>query len=321
MGVCNALANMLIKKNAAYGNSALNPLRVFSHADPAEQLRVRIDDKLSRLVRGDPASNEGEDTVLDLMGYLVLLRIATKGKRENTFTHEEWNRREPALTLAESERTLAVPPEVLDDGQALDRAMGRVAPGGALKPRVIEASEREERAAKEAVDRLMADPTRYRAKALDDALSRVEHPEVKVETPSHVCSFQHKARELEKEVESLRYSLDHERKVSSTRHELVLKKQRERDEAQAQALEADRQRDNERAIHETERVHAAVTTRKLEALTHAVYNLLIVYNASDGADEDGMQRATDDLDKIIGFEMPPPEERGRPLVDVLRDEP
>ncbi len=73
---CEALAEMLIAKNKAYGNSALDPVRFFSKADAAEQLRVRIDDKLSRLARGSAA---GEDVVLDLLGYLILLRIAERG--------------------------------------------------------------------------------------------------------------------------------------------------------------------------------------------------------------------------------------------------
>ena len=64
---------MLVAKNAAYGDSALDPVRVFSHADPVEQILVRIDDKLSRLARGSAA---GEDVEQDLMGYLILLRIA-----------------------------------------------------------------------------------------------------------------------------------------------------------------------------------------------------------------------------------------------------
>ena len=73
---CNAICRMLQAKNAAYGNSALDPVRVFSSADPAEQLRVRIDDKISRLARGTAAD---EDVVLDLIGYLVLLRMAERG--------------------------------------------------------------------------------------------------------------------------------------------------------------------------------------------------------------------------------------------------
>lgn len=71
--VLDPLRQTLIEKNAAYGDSALNPVRVFSKAGTEEQIKVRIDDKISRLQRG---SEIGEDTVLDLMGYLVLLRIA-----------------------------------------------------------------------------------------------------------------------------------------------------------------------------------------------------------------------------------------------------
>jgi hypothetical protein len=46
------LCAMLLEKNAKYGNSALEPIRCFSRADPVEQIRVRLDDKLSRLMRG-----------------------------------------------------------------------------------------------------------------------------------------------------------------------------------------------------------------------------------------------------------------------------
>lgn len=71
--VTREIAELLKAKNRAYGDSALNPVRIFSRTDSAEQIRVRIDDKLSRMARG---SASGEDVILDLMGYLVLLRIA-----------------------------------------------------------------------------------------------------------------------------------------------------------------------------------------------------------------------------------------------------
>jgi len=75
-GITNALAEMLIDKNKKYGNSALEPKRIFSNADPIEQIKVRIDDKLSRMSN---QKKEDEDVVQDLLGYLVLLKIA-KGK-------------------------------------------------------------------------------------------------------------------------------------------------------------------------------------------------------------------------------------------------
>jgi hypothetical protein len=72
---CDQIKAMLLEKNKAYGNSALEPLRVFSKAPADEQIRVRIDDKLSRLSRGSAA---GEDVEMDLIGYLVLLRVCRK---------------------------------------------------------------------------------------------------------------------------------------------------------------------------------------------------------------------------------------------------
>lgn len=69
---CKALAEFLLEKNRNYGDSALEPVRIFSKADTAEQLRVRIDDKLSRLKRGSKA---GEDVLLDLLGYFLLLKV------------------------------------------------------------------------------------------------------------------------------------------------------------------------------------------------------------------------------------------------------
>jgi len=71
---CHEIAHMLIKKNIAYGNSALEPVRIFSKADPREQLHVRIDDKLSRIMRG--TQYVGDNDIDDLIGYLVLLKIA-----------------------------------------------------------------------------------------------------------------------------------------------------------------------------------------------------------------------------------------------------
>src|SRR5262245_14824185 len=47
LNVCVGLAVFLMRKNLAYGDSALKPLRVMSQADPVEQIKVRMDDKLS----------------------------------------------------------------------------------------------------------------------------------------------------------------------------------------------------------------------------------------------------------------------------------
>jgi hypothetical protein len=69
---CQNLAEMLKAKNRAYGNSFADPVRIFSTATPEEGLNIRIDDKLSRIARGQ---NAGEDAILDLIGYLILKRV------------------------------------------------------------------------------------------------------------------------------------------------------------------------------------------------------------------------------------------------------
>jgi hypothetical protein len=69
---CLEIAEMLKDKNRAYGNSFSDPVRIFSTATPEEGLNIRIDDKLSRIARGQ---NAGEDAELDLIGYLILKRV------------------------------------------------------------------------------------------------------------------------------------------------------------------------------------------------------------------------------------------------------
>lgn len=74
LSTCIDLAVFLAGKNAAYGNSALDPVRVFSKAGPKEQILVRMDDKISRLMRG--GAYPGDDDLKDLLGYLLLYFVA-----------------------------------------------------------------------------------------------------------------------------------------------------------------------------------------------------------------------------------------------------
>ena len=83
---CEEIKEMLLAKNEAYGDSALNPVRVFSKADSVEQIRVRLDDKLSRLKRGNEF--DGDDTIKDLIGYLILFRIASESEEKPKTCHE-----------------------------------------------------------------------------------------------------------------------------------------------------------------------------------------------------------------------------------------
>ena len=70
---CDDMAEFLIRKNESYGNSAFEPVGIFSQGSAEENLKVRIDDKLNRLIQGKEYA--GDDTVKDLCGYLILLMV------------------------------------------------------------------------------------------------------------------------------------------------------------------------------------------------------------------------------------------------------
>jgi hypothetical protein len=83
--VCQVVQNikeLLLEKNEKYGNSALEPLGVFSQLSAKEGLMVRIDDKLKRIKNGS-LEKDDEDVINDLIGYLVLLKIHTNAEKAN----------------------------------------------------------------------------------------------------------------------------------------------------------------------------------------------------------------------------------------------
>ena len=82
-GVCDDIKELLIHKNRKYGNSALKPNRIFSKCSATEQLLVRIDDKLNRIMKGAGLLATDEDVVKDLIGYLVLLKISMESDKND----------------------------------------------------------------------------------------------------------------------------------------------------------------------------------------------------------------------------------------------
>ncbi len=72
------VAKVLEEKAISYGDSVGNPIRVFSHAGKTEGIKVRIDDKLSRVARGKEWP--GDDVIVDLVGYLALLAVTEEEK-------------------------------------------------------------------------------------------------------------------------------------------------------------------------------------------------------------------------------------------------
>lgn len=69
------IVNLLKEKNKAYGNTALNPANIFSKLDSTEAICARLDDKLSR-IKNRGINDKTEDTIDDIIGYLLLLKMS-----------------------------------------------------------------------------------------------------------------------------------------------------------------------------------------------------------------------------------------------------
>lgn len=79
--------NLLLSKNASYGDSALKPANVFAKGSAVENLCSRIDDKLMR-IKNKGINVNTTDTIDDLIGYLILLNIALKDAKPEHTTAE-----------------------------------------------------------------------------------------------------------------------------------------------------------------------------------------------------------------------------------------
>ena len=81
--VSTEVTNLLLEKNDAYGDSALYPVGIFSRGNAVDSLCARIDDKLMR-IKSRGITDATEDTVQDLIGYLIILKIAIRQQQCQT---------------------------------------------------------------------------------------------------------------------------------------------------------------------------------------------------------------------------------------------
>lgn len=72
------VVEMLLEKNISYSNSAMDPLNVLSNATPEDQIKMHIDNKLTRLKYQKEFQNE--DSLKDLAGYVILLMVLKSDK-------------------------------------------------------------------------------------------------------------------------------------------------------------------------------------------------------------------------------------------------
>jgi len=87
---------LLLEKNKAYGDTANKPPKIFSKLSAKEGILARIDDKLSR-IKQVGINDKTEDTLLDLIGYLILYRVQCKKDmsptRKRILEQQELNRK------------------------------------------------------------------------------------------------------------------------------------------------------------------------------------------------------------------------------------
>jgi len=76
------VVNLLLEKNKAYGDSALNPANIFAKGSAVDNLCCRIDDKLMR-IKNKGIDDKTEDTLVDLIGYFILLKIAIENNSKS----------------------------------------------------------------------------------------------------------------------------------------------------------------------------------------------------------------------------------------------
>jgi hypothetical protein len=69
------MEDLLIAKNQRYGNSALDPVNVFSDLPPGKALLVRLDDKLKRIKNSPAGQPLRKNDLADIIGYIALLMI------------------------------------------------------------------------------------------------------------------------------------------------------------------------------------------------------------------------------------------------------
>ncbi|MBO4640855.1 MAG: hypothetical protein J5710_13980 [Treponema sp.] len=69
------MKDLLLYKNKKYGDSAINPKKIFYKGDSTNSILIRLDDKLSRILNSEEEKPRINDCC-DIIGYLTLLLIS-----------------------------------------------------------------------------------------------------------------------------------------------------------------------------------------------------------------------------------------------------
>lgn len=80
--VGEGMTDLLLYKNAKYGDSAINPKGIFYKGDSTNSILIRLDDKIGRIMSNTEEKPRVND-VADIIGYCTLLLISMGVTKED----------------------------------------------------------------------------------------------------------------------------------------------------------------------------------------------------------------------------------------------
>ena len=73
--ILSGMTNLLLYKNKKYGDSAINPKKIFYKGDSTNSILIRLDDKIGRVMSSTEEKPRVND-VADIIGYCTLLLVS-----------------------------------------------------------------------------------------------------------------------------------------------------------------------------------------------------------------------------------------------------
>ena len=73
--ILSGMTDLLLYKNRKYGDSAVNPKKIFYKGDSTNSILIRLDDKIGRVMSNVEEKPRVND-VADIIGYCTLLLVS-----------------------------------------------------------------------------------------------------------------------------------------------------------------------------------------------------------------------------------------------------
>ena len=73
--ILSGMTDLILYKNRKYGDSAINPKKIFYKGDSTNSILIRLDDKIGR-VKSNTEEKPRVNDVADIIGYCTLLLVS-----------------------------------------------------------------------------------------------------------------------------------------------------------------------------------------------------------------------------------------------------